>query len=55
MAQQAAWTVKFKLPGDQVRTPRQETVHAATPFDAEKVFKARYPTATVLGQPQRAR
>ena len=46
------WVVRYKLPGDQVRTPREIVVRASTQSDAKKVAQAMIPEALILGGPQ---
>ena len=36
ISNQTEWVVKYKLPGDQVRTPREIIVRATTQSDAQK-------------------
>ena len=55
MSNQTEWVVKYKLPGDQVRTPREIVVRATTQSDAKKVAQAMIPSATILGGPQQVR
>ncbi|MFM7567750.1 MAG: hypothetical protein ACKO8O_03475 [Betaproteobacteria bacterium] len=52
MGNEREWVVKYKLPGDQVRTPREFVVHAATQSDAKKVAQSMIPEAIILGGPQ---
>lgn len=52
MSAEREWVVRYKLPGDQVRTPREIIVVATTQSDARKVAEAMVPEATVLGGPQ---
>lgn len=49
------YVVLYKLPGDQVRSPRKQVIEANSPSDAVKVFKNMMPEAIVLGQPQLVR
>ena len=55
MSNQTEWVVKYKLRGDQVRTPREIIVRATTQSDAKKVAQAMIPSATILGEPQQVR
>ena len=55
MSNQTEWVVKYKLPGDQVRTPREIIVRATKQSDAKKVAQAMIPSATILGGPQQVR
>jgi hypothetical protein len=55
MPAQKSWIVKYKLPGDQVRTPREIVVQANSPADAKRVAQSMIPSATILGGPQPAR
>ena len=55
MASEKSWIVKYKLPGDQVRTPREIVVQANSPADAKRVAQAMIPGAVILGGPQPAR
>ena len=52
MSNEREWVVKYKLPGDQVRTPREIVVRATTQSDAVRVAEAMLPSATILGGPQ---
>jgi hypothetical protein len=54
MSNEREWIVKYKLPGDQVRTPREIIVSANSQSDAKKVAQAMIPSATILGGPQQA-
>lgn len=55
MSNEREWVVKYKLPGDQVRTPREIVVSATSQSDARKVAQAMIPEATILGGPQQLR
>jgi hypothetical protein len=55
MSNDREWVVKYKLPGDQVRTPREIVVRATTQSDAVRVAQAMIPTAAILGGPQPVR
>ena len=55
MASNQTWLVKYKLPGDQVRTPREIIVTAISQSDAKKVAQAMIPSAIILGGPQPVR
>lgn len=55
MSSEQQWVVKYKLPGDQVRTPREIIVTAISQSDAIKVAQAMIPSAIILGGPQVAR
>lgn len=55
MGNQIEWVVRYKLPGDQVRTPREIVVTATTQSEAKKVAQAMIPEAQILGGPQPAR
>lgn len=55
MATETKWIVKYKLPGDQVRTPREIVVSAMNQNDAKKVAMSTIPSAVILGGPQQAR
>jgi len=46
------WVVKYKLPDDQVRTPREVIVTAISQSDARKVAQAMIPSAIIMGGPQ---
>ena len=52
MSNETQWVVKYKLPGDQVRTPREIIVTATNQSDAKKVGQAMIPEAIILGGPQ---
>lgn len=52
MSNEREWVVRYKLPGDQVRTPREIVVRATTQSDAKKVAQAMIPEAQILGGPQ---
>ena len=54
MSNEREWIGKYKLPGDQVRTPREIIVSANSQSDAKKVAQAMIPSATILGGPQQA-
>lgn len=54
MAHEPLWIVKYKLPGDQVRTPREIEVRAKSSADAKRVAQAMVPSAIILGGPQPA-
>lgn len=49
------FVVKYKLSGDQGRTPREITVEAKNQADAKKVAQAQLPGATIIGGPQKAK
>ena len=55
MTSNQTWVVKYKLPGDQVRTPREIIVTAISQSDAIKVAQAMIPSAIILGGPQPVR
>ena len=55
MTSNQTWVVKYKLPGDQVRTPREIIVTAISQSDAKKVAQAMIPSAIILGGPQPVR
>ena len=55
MSNEREWIVRYKLPGDQVRTPREIVVTATTQSDAIRVAQAMIPSATILGGPQPVR
>ncbi len=55
MSTNQTWVVRYKLPGDQVRTPREIIVTAISQADAKKVAQAMIPSAIILGGPQPAR
>ncbi len=55
MSSESEWVVKYKLPGDQVRTPREIVVRAISQADAKKVAQAMIPSAIILGGPQPVR
>ncbi len=55
MSSNSQWVVKYKLPGDQVRTPREIIVTANSQADAKKVAQAMIPAAIILGGPQQVR
>lgn len=55
MTSNQTWVVKYKLPGDQVRTPREIIVTAISQSDAKKVAQAMIPCAIILGGPQPVR
>ena len=55
MSNETQWVVKYKLPGDQVRTPREIIVTATSQADAKKVGQAMIPDAIILGGPQQLR
>mgnify|MGYP000063309406 CR=1 FL=1 len=55
MATEPKWIVKYKLPGDQVRTPREIVVSAMNQNDAKKVALSTVPSAIILGGPQQVR
>lgn len=55
MSNQTQWVVKYKLPSDQVRTPREIVVRATTQSDAKKVAQAMIPSSIILGGPQQVR
>ncbi len=55
MSNEREWVVNYKLPGDQVRTPREIVVSATSQSDAKKVAEAMIPDAFILGGPQPAR
>ena len=55
MTSNQTWVVKYKLPGDQVRTPREIIVSAISQSDAKKVAQAMVPSAIILGGPQPVR
>lgn len=46
------WVVKYKLPGDQVMTPREIVVTARDQADAKKVGQAQIPSAIIIQGPQ---
>jgi|GEM_PF-810547 len=52
MSNEREWVVRYKLPGDQVRTPREIVVRATSQSDAKKVAQAMIPEAQILGGPQ---
>ena len=52
MGNERDWAVRYKLPGDQVRTPREIVVQATTQSDAKRVAEAMIPEATILGGPR---
>jgi hypothetical protein len=52
MTSNQTWLVKYKLPSDQVRTPREIIVTAISQSDAKKVAQAMIPSAIILGGPQ---
>ena len=49
-----AWRVRYLLPTDQVRTPREIIVQANGQSDAARVAQAMLPGARIVGGPQRA-
>ena len=55
MTSNQTWVVKYKLPSDQVRTPREIIVTAISQSDAKKVAQAMIPFAIILGGPQPVR
>ena len=55
MPNETQWVVKYKLPGDQVRMPREIIVTATNQSDAKKVGQAMISEATILGGPQQLR
>lgn len=48
----AKYVVKYKLPSDQVMTPREIIVDAKSQADAKKVALAQIPSAKIIGGPQ---
>lgn len=46
------YVVKYKLPGDQIMTPRELVVEAKSQSDAKKVAQGQIPAAKILGGPQ---
>lgn len=54
MSSERQWIVKYKLPGDQVRTPREIVVTANSQADAKRVAQAMIPGAIIVGGPQPA-
>jgi hypothetical protein len=52
MGTERQWVVRYKLPDDQVRTPREIVVTASTQSEARRVAQAMMPEAIILGGPQ---
>ncbi|MEY3020993.1 MAG: hypothetical protein RIS86_189, partial [Planctomycetota bacterium] len=55
MSSERRWIVKYTLPKDQVRTPREIVVTANSQSDAKRVAQAMVPGTTIVGGPQPAR
>ena len=55
MSNEREWVVRYTLPGDQVRTPREVVVTATSQSDATRVAQATIPSARILGGPQPVR
>ena len=47
------WRVRYLLPTDQVRTPREIIVQANSQADARRVAQAQIPSARIVSSPQR--